>query len=578
MKLFESLILIALGWRAVDVAARQTKISVTGPLTGVNMQTGAAPARMEINEIYAQGGPIWDLYVQALAELQAVDEDDELSYFQIMGIHGLPFQGWNGVGQVPGGADLAGMCPHDELLFGTWHRPFIALYEQTLVSHALNISARYMGDDEPIYRTAAETLRVAYWDWASNATLPAVVNLNTLTINSPTGPTTIRNPFHHYSFQNFPFTIQYMDAGILSTTNHTTRCPNAAGVDDVAAVNAGLETSAFKSQVYNVFTTVQDFQNMETTHYQTSSFESPHNNVHNSVGCSNGTMYDLNWSAFDPIFMLHHANLDRLIAIWQAIYPNSSIFDITDFEGALYGTAAGTVSANTPLKPFYNQDSSFHTSNSVRKISTFGYTYPELQLSNADNTYVSPDDLADFVRVKVNSLYSGEPATYNSEARRRYRSKRSSPWSRNPPARKAWSVAISVDKSELPLPATVGCYLGEKLVGKMALLAIPAMGVTHSMIPLDAALSAARLDLSSEDCVIGYLNQTLRFEVQELKNTERYADHEAYQGDGTPIQIDSVPSLGLVVQDQDFTPRQSDREFPTYGAVNKHLWKAGGRD
>lgn len=31
-----------------------------------------------------------DLYVLALAELQAVDESDELSYFQIMGAESLP--------------------------------------------------------------------------------------------------------------------------------------------------------------------------------------------------------------------------------------------------------------------------------------------------------------------------------------------------------------------------------------------------------------------------------------------------------------------------------------------------------
>lgn len=254
---------------------------------------------------------------------------------------------------------------------------------------------------------------------------------------------------------------------------------------------------------------------METARYQTSSFESPHNNVHNSVGCPNGTMYDLNWSAFDPIFMLHHANLDRLIALWQAIYPDWSIFKITDFEGALYGTAAGNVSADTPLKPFYNQDGSFHTSNSVRNISTFGYTYPELQLSHADNTYVSPSDLSDFVRLKVNSLYSGEPVSY-SEARR-FRPRRSSP-SRHGPGRKAWSVTISVDKAELPLPATVGCYLGGSLVGKMALLAIPAAGVTHSTIPLDAALAATDLDLASEDAVLQYLEGTLGFEVREVSS------------------------------------------------------------
>lgn len=59
MKLSAPYLLVILSWRATEVAARQTKISVTGPLTGVNLQTGAAPARMEINKMYAQGGPTW---------------------------------------------------------------------------------------------------------------------------------------------------------------------------------------------------------------------------------------------------------------------------------------------------------------------------------------------------------------------------------------------------------------------------------------------------------------------------------------------------------------------------------------
>ena len=30
----------------------------------------------------------------------------------------------------------------------------------------------------------------------------------------------------------------------------------------------------------------------------------------------------LDYSAFDPIFWLHHTNIDRLFSIWQAIYPD----------------------------------------------------------------------------------------------------------------------------------------------------------------------------------------------------------------------------------------------------------------
>lgn len=291
---------------------------------------------------------------------------------------------------------------------------------------------------------------------------------------------------------------------------------------------------------------------MVTDRYTATSFESPHNNVHNSVGCSNGTMYDLNWSAFDPAFMLHHTNVDRLIALWQAIYPNSSIFTVVDYAGALYGTPAGNVSADTPLKPFHDRPGDgdgadgFHTSRSVRDIAVLGYTYPELQVrSSGDNSTAaapSPDELAEHVRFKVNSLYSSVPTTSENvtEARRarslvrrrssspgRFKGKDKAPLLLRPRAtRKTWTVAISVDRAQVPLPATIGCYLSDggrrEQAGRMSLLAVPAEGVTHSTIPLDRALGAVGgVDLADADEVALYLNQTLKFEVLKVSRVSK---------------------------------------------------------
>lgn len=284
---------------------------------------------------------------------------------------------------------------------------------------------------------------------------------------------------------------------------------------------------------------------METDRYTSTSFESPHNNVHNAVGCVNGTMYDLNWSAFDPAFMLHHANVDRLIALWQAIYPNSSIFEVVDYAGALYGTPAGNVSADTPLKPFHDRAGDgdgvegFHTSRSVRDIAVLGYTYPELQGVHGGGgsnngtaaAPLTPDELAEHVRFEVNSLYSSVPTTSDNatEARRTRllvrRDNNRLPVRRPAAARKTWSVAISVDRAEVPLPATIWCYLSDALdgggvreqAGRMSLLAIPAAGVTHSTIPLDGALGAAGVvDLADAEEVSSFLNRTLKFEVVKV--------------------------------------------------------------
>jgi tyrosinase len=45
-----------------------------------------------------------------------------------VGIHGRPYIPWDGVQAVPGGSGT-GYCTHSSVLFLTWHRPFLALFE-----------------------------------------------------------------------------------------------------------------------------------------------------------------------------------------------------------------------------------------------------------------------------------------------------------------------------------------------------------------------------------------------------------------------------------------------------------------
>ena len=49
---------------------------------------------------------------------------------------------------------------------------------------------------------------------------------------------------------------------------------------------------------------------------------SPHNYIHN--GFVRGDMGKLGSAALDPIFWLHHANIDRLWSVWNARGNNNS--------------------------------------------------------------------------------------------------------------------------------------------------------------------------------------------------------------------------------------------------------------
>jgi tyrosinase len=57
----------------------------------------------------------------------------------------------------------------------------------------------------------------------------------------------------------------------------------------------------------------------------------PHNLVHNFVGGSApggatwGLMSDPGLAALDPIFYLHHSNIDRMWAVWNTVHPNPTV-------------------------------------------------------------------------------------------------------------------------------------------------------------------------------------------------------------------------------------------------------------
>ena len=53
------------------------------------------------------------------------DQNDRESFFQISGIHARPYIPWDGVG-VP---EKGEFCVHRSVLFPTWHRPYMMLYE-----------------------------------------------------------------------------------------------------------------------------------------------------------------------------------------------------------------------------------------------------------------------------------------------------------------------------------------------------------------------------------------------------------------------------------------------------------------
>lgn len=141
-----------------------------------------------------------------------------------IGIHGRPYLPWDDVQGAPG-APNNGYCNHISILFPTWHRPYLALYEvwnlilnwqqtilsvsqQVLYDHIQFIASLYeVGPTRNRYVTAAQKFRIPYWDWAAvpeegQSTFPISIGGSpTMTVAGPSGAQVISNPLFSYTFQ-----------------------------------------------------------------------------------------------------------------------------------------------------------------------------------------------------------------------------------------------------------------------------------------------------------------------------------------------------------------------------------------
>lgn len=101
-----------------------------------------------------------------------------------------------------------GYCPHVSNMFGPWHRPYLALFEQVLHDRAVEIAKEYpAGDDQDKAMEIADKVRLPYWDWAMDppnneeGCMPASLRRPTATVTFPNGTTgTIANPLYRYDF------------------------------------------------------------------------------------------------------------------------------------------------------------------------------------------------------------------------------------------------------------------------------------------------------------------------------------------------------------------------------------------
>jgi tyrosinase len=444
----------------------------TYPISGIPVPSGSPiPMRQEI-DAWSQNPDNAiqvSLFVQALTRFQKISFKDQLSYYQVAGIHGFPVVPWDG---VPGGF----YCSHNRITFPTWHRPYMLLYEQRIYETMLEvISDTVPPADQELWRLSAASWRLPYWDWAAkqpyiqNYGVPHIFTQETIDIVLPLGAksesavagepskgapiggplasTTVENPLWKFTNPAGP-TVPMGDKTIMGeyaidassdgppespvypwdkciATSRYGLLGNdpakwASGINNWEDCNAAMQNpqwyegnpGSIAEAVYRLFTDeyFKSWETFSSTKYHSVtvgseylSLEYIHNNIHNFTGgiemvqLGAGHMSDVPVAAFDPIFWLHHCNIDRQLALFQLLNPTKW------FDNSL----ADDDTPTTPLTPFHTDtQASLYDSNATRDWRTLGYDYDTTSgILNDDGRLDGQNGRAELKR-RLNQLYS----------------------------------------------------------------------------------------------------------------------------------------------------------------------------
>lgn len=380
-----------------------------GYVVGLGKVTGLVE-RKDIDVLLKTEQATFNLYAQALYDLQTKEEfiKSPMGYFQLAGIHDLPFSNgkiWNNT--VKANGEWGGYCRHSTVFFPTWHRPYLTAMEQSLYLRMVDIAKSYTkAEDQTTYLLAAQKFRLPYWDYYRprdfDSNFPGVVRNRSdtnfpyrfgipqifivsevMVRKAPSNEwTSIPNPFKSFKFPktNGMTDADWGDGYSDEFRSYTWRYdPNIQDANLYAATMKTMDNVIQKARASNLTnihhmlvypdkdgSAYSEFENFATNRQlgpgqkAYGSLEAIHNNVHVYVG-NRGHMAQ-GVSSFDPVFWMHHANIDRWLAVWEAINQNK-VPGLTDGE---------------VLAPFLKSANTYWKASDAHDTETFGYTYPDI--------------------------------------------------------------------------------------------------------------------------------------------------------------------------------------------------------
>ncbi|EQL02223.1 tyrosinase 2 [Ophiocordyceps sinensis CO18] len=407
---------------------------------------------------------------------------------------------------------------------------------------------------------AADSLRAPYWDWAATSKVPESTVPRRVTINTAQGRREVENPLASYAFPREALDGQF---GTFSPqpSRATERCPAPESYPESA--NKRLMSDSLGELVYDAFIYATGFDDFGSTSGNGVSLEQVHNMIHNDAACGQ-VMSIPSYAGFEPLFMLHHSNVDRLWAYWQAIHPDQASFTRPYRGGPRFTTPEGTlVTPSSPMIPFFDAGGLPLTPDSVSSIRGLGYTYENLEYWR-----MSDEEMRRQATRLVNERYSsraGEPDQNDDDRNDGRDDDRNDgrnddqddggPVEKRAPAdttrnenykgRKVFLAHVSLLAEDVERPAVIELFLCNKYLGNIPIMEVPMSGTINATIPMAKAIQACR------------------HSVPKLSHLKNDMAVRIVTRSGKEIPLSSISSMKMDLEDLEEIPADSIEEFPT---------------
>ncbi|KAK7937823.1 tyrosinase precursor (monophenol monooxygenase) [Apiospora aurea] len=348
------------------------------------------------------------------------------------GIHGLPQRKWEGDHEPkePKNKSEYSYCHHGKRTFHVWHRPYVAAMEQSIFLTMLDLATKWKSkEDRDKYTKAAYDFRFPFWDYfrprGESVRFPGVISdgktefkydyscpvafmsekIEILTFPDDKKEV-MDNPLYHYNFEEHFLSYEDWKKSrldekdlpyLMKTTRRWPKFP--INKDSTTDLNKALNKYRMDSNrlmvrfmtdsSYNQYdcwvSTNKDYDpvlpdprdverarlgslgHIVAEDKPAGSLEDLHNSYHGWIG-GDGHMSTVPVAGFDPIFWVHHCQIERLAAIWQAIH-----------KGEKYSWLGDPKERSCELKPFRGRTGEVQwKADDLQDYAILGYTYPEI--------------------------------------------------------------------------------------------------------------------------------------------------------------------------------------------------------